>query len=89
MSDYIESVVEEGGMSLPTFENMTFDIVANAESVKDSDHPFLKRITVAFNTPDSEVEPVLRTLTGDVPCQRSVEESHGVDHHLARERRDG
>jgi len=40
--------------SLDAVSNLTFEILAISESAQNSDRPYLKKITVSFNTPNSE-----------------------------------
>lgn len=57
-SAYLPQAVEEDAGILPNFNdmsNMEFEILAISESAEDPDRPYLKRITVSFNTPDAEI----------------------------------
>jgi len=54
-SDYIEQVNEEDrDMSFDAISNLVFEILAISESAEDSDRPYLKKVTVSFNTTESE-----------------------------------
>jgi uncharacterized OsmC-like protein len=54
-SDYIEQVVEGiGDKSMDAISNLVFEILAISESAENPDRPYLKKVTVSFNTPDSE-----------------------------------
>ncbi len=54
-SDYIEQVVEGiGNKSLDDASNLVFEILAISESAENPDRPYLKKVTVSFNTNDSE-----------------------------------
>ena len=54
-SDYIEQISEEDrDMSFDAMSNLEFEILAISESAENSDRPYLKKVTVSFNTSDSE-----------------------------------
>jgi len=56
-SDYLEQSAEEVGETGFNFDgvnNMEFEILAISESAEDPDRPYLKKVTVSFNTADSE-----------------------------------
>lgn len=54
-SDYIPQV-DKGiqTMSMDTISNLKFEILAISESANDPKRPYLKKVTVSFNTSDSE-----------------------------------
>ena len=41
-------------MSFSTISNLVFEILAVSESANNPERPYLKKITVSFNTPSSE-----------------------------------
>ncbi len=41
-------------MSFSTISDLTFEILAISESARNPDRPYLKKVTVSFNTPTSE-----------------------------------
>ncbi len=54
-SDYIEQINEEDrNMSMDAMSNLKFEILAISESAENPDHPYLKKVTVSFNTSRSE-----------------------------------
>ena len=54
-SNYLEQVIEEiKNKSFDAISNMVFEILAISESAENLDRPYLKKVTVSFNTPDSE-----------------------------------
>ncbi len=56
-SEYLEQSVEEvgeTGFNLDGVTNMEFEILAISESAEDPDRPYLKKVTVSFNTAESE-----------------------------------
>ena len=54
-SDYIEQLVEGiGNKSLDDASNLVFEILAISESAENPDRPYLKKVTVSFNTSNSE-----------------------------------
>lgn len=54
-SDYIDQInEEERDMSFDAMSNLKFEILAISESAENPDRPFLKKITVSFNTSASE-----------------------------------
>ena len=55
VSDYIPQVNEEDNdMSFGAMSNLVFEILAVSESADDPEAPYLKKITVSFNTPSTE-----------------------------------
>jgi len=63
-SDYLEQVVEGiESMSLDAISNFVFEILAISESAENPDRPYLKKVTVSFNTPDSETWTVIDNLS--------------------------
>lgn len=54
-SEYLEQVKEEDrDMSFDAMTNLVFEILAISESAENPNRPYLKKITVSFNTSDSE-----------------------------------
>jgi len=54
-SDYIEQINEEDrDMSFDAMSNLTFEILAISESAEKPERPYLKKVTVSFNTSKSE-----------------------------------
>lgn len=54
-SDYFEQINEvESDMSFDAMSNLVFEILAVSESAEDPERPYLKKVTVSFNTSESE-----------------------------------
>ncbi len=54
-SQYFEQVIEEDSdMSFNAISNLVFEILAISESADDPEDPYLKKVTVSFNTTESE-----------------------------------
>ncbi len=55
VSEYLEQADDDiGDQSIEAISNLTFEILAISESAENPDRPYLKKVTVSFNTPTSE-----------------------------------
>lgn len=54
-SDYLDQSADDvGDQGIDGMSNLKFEILAISESAENSERPYLKKITVSFNTPTSE-----------------------------------